>query len=53
MPRAAALRIARRRIPVEQAAFDYGVSVDLMRWRLNKSGALIQAGREARKVRSK
>lgn len=53
VPRAAALRVARRRTPVEQAALDYHVSVDLMKWRLNKSGARIQAGREARKARGR
>jgi hypothetical protein len=46
VPAHIALRIARRGTPIDEAAECYGVSVQLMRWRLRVTGALIRAGRE-------
>ena len=46
IPRAAALRIVRNGIPSELAARQYGVSRALMNWRINHSGARMQAIRE-------
>lgn len=43
-----ALAIARKEVSVEEAASFYGVSTELMRYRLNASGAYIRARREAR-----
>lgn len=48
VPSEVALEIARSRIPMEEAASTYGVSVQLMRYRLNVSGALKRARQEAR-----
>ena len=48
VPADVALAIARKGAPVEDAAQFYGVSVELMRYRLNASGAYIRAAREAR-----
>jgi len=45
VPRPAALRYARLETPIEVAAYNLGVSTTLMRWRLNQSGALVQARR--------
>lgn len=39
VPRAAALHIARRQMPLEEAAAAYGCSVDLMRMRVHATGA--------------
>jgi Zn-dependent peptidase ImmA (M78 family) len=46
VPRRAALAIARSGADVESSALRYGVSAQMMRWRLNHSGALKQAERE-------
>lgn len=46
VPAHVALMLARRRVAEQEAARRYGVSVRLMRWRLNGSGALIRARRE-------
>jgi hypothetical protein len=46
VPAHIALGIARRGIPIDEAAECYGVSVQLMRWRLRATGALIRARRE-------
>lgn len=46
VPEHVALRVARLEIPVTGAAESYGVSVQLMQWRLNASGALKRAQRE-------
>lgn len=46
VPAHIALQIARRGTPVNEAAEYYGVSVQLMRWRLQATGALIRARRE-------
>lgn len=48
VPAEIALEIARSRTPIEEAASIYGVSVPLMRYRLNMSGALIRAKREGK-----
>ncbi|MEQ9323397.1 MAG: ImmA/IrrE family metallo-endopeptidase [Polyangiaceae bacterium] len=53
IPRKAALRIARNAIGDTAAAEHYGVSVPLVRWRLDHSGARIQARRERERRRSK
>lgn len=45
VPEHVALRIARRDTPITGAASSYGVSVDLMQWRLRMSGALIRVER--------
>lgn len=47
VPREAALAIARNGTPVVQAASLFGVSTELLTWRLNHTGATIQARREA------
>lgn len=39
VPRDAAFRVARRRIPLEEAAREYAVSEQMMRFRLNVTGA--------------
>jgi Zn-dependent peptidase ImmA (M78 family) len=44
----AALSVARRGIPLAQAAAEYGVSVSLMRMRLGVTGALVRASRRTR-----
>lgn len=46
VPRAAVVSLARHSVPLEEAAHRYGVSVDLMRWRFNSSGAVKQVARE-------
>jgi len=46
VPRPAALRFARLETPVHVAAFNMGVSVPLMEWRMNHTGAVAQARRE-------
>lgn len=51
VPRAATIRLARRRMSVEDAARIYNVSVDLMRWRMNVTGAVKQVHREASRRR--
>lgn len=48
VPRVAALKIARSREDLREAAKRFGVSRKLMRWRLNHTGALKQAQRERR-----
>lgn len=45
VPKDVALLIARRKTSVDAAAEHYGVSAQLMRWRLNVSGALIRVSR--------
>jgi hypothetical protein len=51
VPRPATVRLVRRRTSVEDAANVYGVSVDLMRWRMNVTGAVKQVNREASRRR--
>jgi len=46
VPRQAALDIARSGVDVEMCAQHYGISVAMMKWRLNHSGARKQAQRE-------
>lgn len=46
VPEHVALSIARRGTPITGAASSYGVSVDLMQWRLRMSGALKRVLRE-------
>lgn len=50
VPRPAALHIARSGTADTPAASRYGVSVELMRWRLNQTGARLQARRESQRV---
>lgn len=52
VPRDAALRVARRDVPVATAAAHYGVSQKLMAWRVNHTGARAQAKREQARRRS-
>ena len=49
MPERAALSVARGRRTLEEAAEDFGVSAQMMRWRLNVTGAhkRLQRGRSA------
>lgn len=49
VPREAALACARVGLPYMIGAARYGVSEDLMKWRINQSGAVRQAQNEARK----
>lgn len=51
VPRQAALECCRARLSLPSAAARFGVSVDLMRWRMNHSGATRQAEAERRQVR--
>jgi Zn-dependent peptidase ImmA (M78 family) len=46
VPRDAALKIARDSARVDAAAAEFGVSEQMMRWRLANTGALLQARRE-------
>jgi len=46
VPRQAALRLARLGTPLDEAAETFGVSLALLRWRMNHSGATLQARRE-------
>lgn len=50
VPYEAAMAVARSNLPLAEAAARYGVSADLMRWRLNKTGVLrrVAALREMR-----
>lgn len=47
VPRPAALAIARSGEPHDDAAARYGVSVQLMQWRIRATGALLQSARES------
>jgi Zn-dependent peptidase ImmA (M78 family) len=47
----AAVNLARGRVPLNQAALAYGVSEQMMDWRLNVTGAKIRAQRRAAKLR--
>lgn len=47
VPFAAAKALARRRATDEEVALQFGVSVELARWRMNSSGARIIASRQA------
>jgi Zn-dependent peptidase ImmA (M78 family) len=49
VPREGALYAARESMPVEVAAEHFGVSDQMMRWRLTHSGALMQVQRERRR----
>jgi len=51
VPNEAALYAVRRGLSLEAAAEEYGVSVPLMRWRINKSGAKTIADRMKNKYR--
>ncbi len=60
VPRDGALQVARDDVPLAQAAAHFGVSEQMMRWRLANTGALRQAQRErarrpsrARSIRSR
>lgn len=53
VPEHVALFVARRRLNVEEAARRYSVSGEIMRWRLNITGALKRVGHERRKARSR
>ena len=53
VPEHVALSVARQRLTVEEAAQHHGVSVEIMRWRLNISGALKRAGHERRRAKSR
>lgn len=44
--RQAALQVARKGISIDAAAAFYGVSLQMMSWRVNGTGALVQAKRE-------
>ncbi len=46
VPDEAALRIARTGVLLEQAAMHYGVSIQMVHYRLNKSGARLRVKRE-------
>jgi Zn-dependent peptidase ImmA (M78 family) len=46
VPREAALHVARKGVAIEAAAGVYGVSPQMMGWRVNGTGASIQARRE-------
>jgi len=50
VPEPAAVRIARQRIPLGLAAGAYGVSEQLMRWRLQVTGAAKRAERTAQRI---
>jgi hypothetical protein len=50
VPQPAAVRIARQRIPPAVAAGAYGVSEQLMRWRLQVTGATKRAERTAQRI---
>ena len=47
----AAIALARRNVPLPEAAAKYGVSERLMDWRLNVTGARIRARRRAEQLR--
>ena len=49
VPRDAALKIVRQRIPIHIATKIYGVSRALLQWRLNQTGARLQVERERRR----
>lgn len=49
VPRGAAVRIVRQRIPIHLAARMYGVSRSLLLWRVNQTGARLQVQRERRR----
>lgn len=51
VPNDAALHVVRRGLSIEDGAVEYGVSVPLMRWRINKSGATTIVGRMRAKWR--
>jgi len=50
VPEPATVRIARQRIPLGLAAGVYGVSEQLMRWRLQVTGAAKRAERTAQRI---
>ncbi len=50
VPRGAALVAARERWPLDEAASHFGVSEQMMRWRLSHTGAYVQAQRERAKL---
>lgn len=45
VPRGAAFAVAMSGDPIELAAAEYGVSTQMMSWRVNATGAKVQAGR--------
>ena len=49
VPRDAALRIVRQKIPIREATTTYGVSPSLLQWRLNQTGARVQVERERKR----
>lgn len=53
VPRQAAVRIAKSGQPESDAADEYGVSTEMLSWRLNAIGARRQAEAAARKSRSR
>ena len=50
VPRDGALRVARQGIAIDDAAMHFGVSEQMMRWRLDHTGAVFQARREHAKT---
>ena len=46
IPDPAAVAIVRQATPIAAAAAAFGVSEQMMRWRINDSGAMIRASRE-------
>ena len=53
VPEHVALSVARQRLAVEDAAERFGVSEEIMRWRVNATGALKRVGHERRKAGSR
>jgi Zn-dependent peptidase ImmA (M78 family) len=52
LPRPALLWMRRQRLPDDQAATHFGVSLDLLRWRIRMTGIDYQLGLGARKIAS-
>ena len=50
VPRDAALHVARQGLAINEAAIDFGVSEQMMRWRLDHTGAVFQTRREHAKM---
>ncbi len=50
VPRDGALMAARNRVPLVSAAHHFGVSEQMMRWRLQQTGAELQARRERGRI---
>ena len=50
VPRDGALHVARQGVHLDEAATHFGVSEQMMRWRLDHTGAAVQARREGAKM---